>query len=188
MGLKSLADGKTKVTILPTRPADPKAITLTELEAGIEASCAILTSDYNVGAATSESVDEKALCQTGNASTYRAHRPIEQHRYRVCAGTSEQPSPAAGGVVPQPGRRRQPARPVAVDGPERQYRNLHSQSGGNLASGNRRALRQPPVHGFRAFPADCEWHRHADAAPLSPTVAVHLARAAAIWRGSLSGG
>ena len=72
MGLKSLADGKTKVTILPTRPANPKAITLTELEAGIEASCAILTSDYNVGAATSESVDEKALCQTGNASTWGA--------------------------------------------------------------------------------------------------------------------
>ncbi|WP_432789241.1 hypothetical protein QYM46_12960 [Brevibacterium sp. K11IcPPYGO002] len=67
-----LADGKTKVTILPTAPADPKAITLTELEAGIEASCAILTSDYNVGAATSESVDEKALCQEGNASTWGA--------------------------------------------------------------------------------------------------------------------
>lgn len=69
---KSLADGKTKVTILPTKPADPKAITLEEIEAGIEASCAIITSDYNVGAATSESVDEKALCQPGNASTWGA--------------------------------------------------------------------------------------------------------------------
>lgn len=69
---KSLADGKTKVTILPTAPADPKAITLEELTAGIEASCAILTSDYNVGAATSESVDEKPLCTPGNASTWGA--------------------------------------------------------------------------------------------------------------------
>lgn len=67
-----LADGKTKVTILPAAPADPKAITLTELEAGIEASCAIMMSDYNVGAATSESVDEKSLCQEGNASTWGA--------------------------------------------------------------------------------------------------------------------
>ena len=69
---KSLADGKTKVTILPTAPLDPKAISLTELNAGIDASCAIITSDYNVGAATSESVDEKALCQSGNAATWGA--------------------------------------------------------------------------------------------------------------------
>lgn len=69
---RSLADGKTKVTILPAAPADPKAITITELEAGIEASCAILTSDYNVGAAASESVEEKALCQPGNAATWGA--------------------------------------------------------------------------------------------------------------------
>ena len=69
---RSLADGKTKVTILPTKPADPKAITLAELTAGIEASCAILSGDYNVGAATSESVDEKALCQPGNAATWGA--------------------------------------------------------------------------------------------------------------------
>lgn len=67
-----LADGKTKVTILPTAPANPKAITLAELEAGIDASCAIMMSDYNVGAATSESVDEKALCQEGNATTWGA--------------------------------------------------------------------------------------------------------------------
>ncbi|MCT2182839.1 hypothetical protein M3G00_07805 [Brevibacterium casei] len=70
--MRSLADGKTKVTILPKAPADPKAITVAELTAGIEASCAILASDYNVGAATSESVDEKALCQPGNAATWGA--------------------------------------------------------------------------------------------------------------------
>lgn len=69
---RSLADGKTKVTILPAPPADPKAITMAELEAGIDASCAILAGDYNVTAATSESVDEKALCQEGNASTWGA--------------------------------------------------------------------------------------------------------------------
>lgn len=69
---RSLADGKTKVSILPTAPADPKAITLAELNAGIDASCAIVAGDYNVTAATSESVDEKALCQEGNAATWGA--------------------------------------------------------------------------------------------------------------------
>lgn len=70
--MKSLADGKTKVTLLATAPANKKAITLAELEAGIEASCAILAGDYNVTAATSETVDEKALCQEGNAATWGA--------------------------------------------------------------------------------------------------------------------
>lgn len=69
---RSLADGKTKVTILPEAPEDPEAITMEELEGGIDASCAILAGDYNVTAATSETVDEKALCQEGNASTWGA--------------------------------------------------------------------------------------------------------------------
>lgn len=69
---RSLADGKTKVTILPKAPANKKAITLQEVNAGIDASCAILAGDYNVSAATSETVDEKALCQEGNASTWGA--------------------------------------------------------------------------------------------------------------------
>ncbi|WP_444507595.1 phage tail tube protein, partial [Clostridioides difficile] len=38
-GVRTLADGNTKLTILITRPANLDAITLTELQAGIEASC-----------------------------------------------------------------------------------------------------------------------------------------------------
>lgn len=63
----SLADGRTKVAILSVKPADPYAPTVAELEAGIDASCRILSSDYNVGATDSETVDEKPLCVEGNA-------------------------------------------------------------------------------------------------------------------------
>lgn len=62
----SLADGKTKVAVLSARPSDPKAPTVEELNAGIDASCRILSSDYAVGPQASETVDEKPLCTEGN--------------------------------------------------------------------------------------------------------------------------
>jgi hypothetical protein len=62
----SLADGKTKLAVLSTKPADPNAPTLEELNAGIDASCRILSSDYSVGPQASETVDEKPLCVEGN--------------------------------------------------------------------------------------------------------------------------
>lgn len=67
---KSLADGHTKVALLSTKPADPKAPTLAELNAGIDASCRISSSDYNVAFAASETVDEKELCVEGAAVAF----------------------------------------------------------------------------------------------------------------------
>lgn len=67
---KSLADGHTKVAILSTKPADPKAPTIAELNAGIDASCRINSSDYNVTPTSSETVDEKELCVEGNATSF----------------------------------------------------------------------------------------------------------------------
>ena len=67
---RSLADAKRKVVILTTRPADPEAPTLTELEDGIEASCRIIAGGYNVGPQASETVDEKALCEEGNVQAW----------------------------------------------------------------------------------------------------------------------
>lgn len=67
---RSLADAKRKVVILTTRPEDPEAPTLTELDAGIEASCRIIAGGYNVGAQASETVDEKALCEEGNVQAW----------------------------------------------------------------------------------------------------------------------
>lgn len=65
---RSLADGKTKFTILLEPPADPEAPTVEELEAGIDGSCEILASDFTWGATDSDKVQEKALCDENNAN------------------------------------------------------------------------------------------------------------------------
>jgi len=67
-----LADGKTKFTILTVAPKNPAAPTAAELNAGIDLSCDILTSDFNWSATGSETIDEKALCAKGNATTFGA--------------------------------------------------------------------------------------------------------------------
>ena len=67
-----LADGKTKFTILTTKPANPSAPTATELNAGIDLSCDILSSDFTWGATDSDKVAEKALCDEGNANAIGA--------------------------------------------------------------------------------------------------------------------
>jgi hypothetical protein len=69
---RSLADGHTKFTILTTKPADPEAPTATELEAGIDASCSVLASDFTWGATDSDKIAEKALCVTNNANAIGA--------------------------------------------------------------------------------------------------------------------
>lgn len=66
---RSLADGHTKFIILTQEPANPAAPTVAELEAGIDASCAILNSDFTFGAADSDKVQEKALCTENNANS-----------------------------------------------------------------------------------------------------------------------
>jgi len=63
-----LADGKTKFTILVTKPVNPAAPTATELNAGIDLSCDILTSDFTWGATDSDKIAEKALCDSGNSN------------------------------------------------------------------------------------------------------------------------
>ena len=65
-----LADGKTKFTVLTTAPANPAAPTATELNAGIDLSCDILSSDFAWSATASDTIDEKALCATGNSTVF----------------------------------------------------------------------------------------------------------------------
>lgn len=69
---RMLADGKTKFTVLTTAPADPAAPTAAELNAGIDLSCDILSSDFAWSATGSDTNNEKSLCVTGNAVTYGA--------------------------------------------------------------------------------------------------------------------
>lgn len=67
-----LADGRTKFVILTTAPANPAAPTATELNAGIDLSCKVLTEGFTWGATDSDKVAEKALCETGNANVFGA--------------------------------------------------------------------------------------------------------------------
>lgn len=69
---RSLAEGHTKVTILTAKPANPLAPTAAELNAGIDASCAILESDFTWTAQDSDKVNEKALCTINNANSLGA--------------------------------------------------------------------------------------------------------------------
>lgn len=69
---KSLADGHLKFTILTEKPADPNAVTATILNAGIDASCSVLASDFTFSPADSDKVNEKALCTTNNANAIGA--------------------------------------------------------------------------------------------------------------------
>lgn len=69
-GVKTLADGNVKVSILALKPANPAAITVAEATAGEDASCNILSSDFDLGPTGSETIDEKALCAKGNAQVF----------------------------------------------------------------------------------------------------------------------
>lgn len=67
--MRVLADGKTKLTMLTTEPADPENPTVTELAAGIDLSCKVVASDFTFGPTDSETVSEPALCDEGNAES-----------------------------------------------------------------------------------------------------------------------
>lgn len=68
-GVRVLADGRTKFTILTTKPADPANPTAAELNAGIDLSCKVLADGFAWSAADSDKVNEPALCTTSNANS-----------------------------------------------------------------------------------------------------------------------
>lgn len=67
-----LADGKTKFTICTTKPVNPAAPTVTELNAGLDLSLDVLSSDFTFGAVDSDKVAEKPLGASGNANAIGA--------------------------------------------------------------------------------------------------------------------
>jgi len=84
-----LADGKTKFTILTTKPADPAAPTATELNAGIDLSASVLASDFNWSNTDSDKIAEKALSDQGNSNAIGASNyttGITLWRYFATAG------------------------------------------------------------------------------------------------------
>lgn len=70
--VKSLADGHTKLAVLPTAPADPDGITLAELTAALDASCRIAKNGYSLGPTASETFADPALCEDVNSNTWGA--------------------------------------------------------------------------------------------------------------------
>ncbi|MGN8689999.1 phage tail tube protein [Lactobacillus amylovorus] len=71
-GVRTLADGNTKLTILITRPANLDAITLTELQAGIEASCKVAKSGTKFSPSASDTEQDAPLCDEGNSAALGA--------------------------------------------------------------------------------------------------------------------
>lgn len=69
---KSLADGHVKIAVLTTKPANPAAPTVAELNAGINAACRILASDWTWSATDSDKVNEKAVCDVNNVNALGA--------------------------------------------------------------------------------------------------------------------
>lgn len=69
---KTLADARTRLAILTTKPTDLAAIPVAALTAGIDASCKILKSDYRLSPTASDTVPDTELCSEGNAVTYGA--------------------------------------------------------------------------------------------------------------------
>lgn len=69
-GVRTLAKGKTKFTLLTTAPANPAAPTATELNAGIDLSADILMSDFSWTAGDSAVVSEDSLADTETVEVF----------------------------------------------------------------------------------------------------------------------
>lgn len=66
----TLADGRVKLTILTSAPADLAAITLTELAAGLNAGPWVNKPDFRMSPTDSDTVTDQPLSQAGNAKTF----------------------------------------------------------------------------------------------------------------------
>lgn len=90
---KTIADGRILLTLLTVKPAKPDAPTVQELKAGKKISCRIMKSDYQLGAAGSNTITETELCNRGEGqafglSTYSGSLSV--FRYLDDAGVASQ--------------------------------------------------------------------------------------------------
>lgn len=92
MGIRTLAEGHIKLSILTTKPVNPAAPTATELKAGIDASCKITKEGFRWTMADSETIDDAALCTTGKAVAPGADNydlNLQIYRYWLDAGGAD---------------------------------------------------------------------------------------------------
>lgn len=71
-GVKTLADKRIKMAVLTVKPADLAAITVTELTAGIDASCLVAASNTRFSPSASETINDPAICEGANTPVYGA--------------------------------------------------------------------------------------------------------------------
>lgn len=89
---KTLADGRTKLYALTTKPANPEAVTAAELAAGVDLSCRLLKSDYRLSATGSDTVPDAELCSSSNAVVFGASNyegSLTPFRYLTAAGLAD---------------------------------------------------------------------------------------------------
>ena len=73
MAIRTMADGNVAIYILSTAPAAPDGVpTITELAAGINASCEVAKSGSYLRPTGSDTVNDAAFCESGNSVTYGA--------------------------------------------------------------------------------------------------------------------
>ena len=95
----SLADGRIKLSIMSTKPADPYAPTVAELTSGIDAAMRVLSSDFKLGPVASDTVDEKPVGAEGNKkvlTTSNFEANLTPFRYFDATGKAET---GAGGEI-----------------------------------------------------------------------------------------
>lgn len=103
---KTLADARTRLVALTTKPANPAAPTVTELTAGIDLSCRILKSDYRLSPVASDTVPDTELCSEGNAVTFGASNyegSVTPFRYLTEAGKADATNDVAWDTLKEKG-------------------------------------------------------------------------------------
>lgn len=71
-GVKTLADGRTRLAILTVKPTNPAAPTVSELNGGVQASCLVAKNGTRISATGSDSVNDPELCSSSNAVVWGA--------------------------------------------------------------------------------------------------------------------
>lgn len=96
---RSLADGKIKLSIMSVKPASMDGATLTELNAGIDAACSILASNFKLGPTGSDKQAEKSLCTAGNANSLGASNAEGEITIFRYFGTNGQAEVSGAGTI-----------------------------------------------------------------------------------------
>lgn len=70
MGVKTLADGRIRLAMLPTVPANIDALKVADLAGAVDLSCSVMKSDFVLGPTGSGTVDEQEMCKAGEGKAF----------------------------------------------------------------------------------------------------------------------